>query len=55
MTSHVIETAWAEIQAGVMARAATAIGDHLREWRLRRRMSQMDLAGEAEVSTGRLN
>jgi transcriptional regulator with XRE-family HTH domain len=38
-----------------MARAATAIGDHLREWRLRRRMSQMDLAGEAEVSTRHLS
>ena len=26
------------------------VGDHLRAWRRRRRMSQLDLAGEAEVS-----
>ena len=28
-----------------------AVGDHLREWRQRRRMSQLDLALEAEIST----
>jgi transcriptional regulator with XRE-family HTH domain len=31
------------------------IGDHLREWRQRRRMSQLDLACEAEVSTRHLS
>ena len=31
------------------------VGDHLREWRLRRRMSQMDLALEAEISTRHLS
>src|SRR5277367_851554 len=29
----------------------SAIGDHLRTWRQRRRMSQLDLACEADVST----
>ena len=28
-----------------------AIGDHLRSWRQRRRMSQLDLACEADIST----
>ncbi len=31
------------------------VGDHLREWRMRRRMSQMDLALDAEISTRRLS
>ena len=26
------------------------IGDHLREWRQRRHLSQLDLAGDAEIS-----
>ena len=30
-------------------------GEHLRAWRLRRRMSQLDLAGEAEISTRHLS
>src|SRR5690348_2685565 len=30
---------------------APAIGDHLRTWRQRRRMSQLDLACEADIST----
>jgi transcriptional regulator with XRE-family HTH domain len=30
-------------------------GEHLRAWRLRRRMSQMDLANEAEISTRHLS
>lgn len=34
---------------------ARPFGDHLREWRLRRRMSQMDLAHEAEISTRHLS
>ena len=31
------------------------VGQHLREWRMRRRMSQMDLALEAEISTRHLS
>ncbi|WOH79335.1 helix-turn-helix transcriptional regulator [Bradyrhizobium sp. BEA-2-5] len=42
-----------------LARAEPAkpvlIGDHLREWRQRRRMSQLDLAGEAEISARHLS
>jgi transcriptional regulator with XRE-family HTH domain len=38
-----------------MAKTGTAIGEHLREWRQRRRMSQLDLACEAEVSTRHLS
>jgi transcriptional regulator with XRE-family HTH domain len=32
-----------------------AIGDHLRNWRQRRRMSQLDLACEADISTRHLS
>jgi transcriptional regulator with XRE-family HTH domain len=35
--------------------AALAVGDHLREWRQRRRMSQLDLALEAEISARHLS
>jgi transcriptional regulator with XRE-family HTH domain len=39
-----------------MALAETqAVGDLLREWRQRRRMSQLDLAGEADISTKHLS
>lgn len=31
------------------------IGHHLREWRQRRRLSQLDLAGDAEISTRHLS
>lgn len=31
------------------------VGDHIREWRMRRRMSQMDLALEADISTRHLS
>src|SRR5579862_1730266 len=34
---------------------ASPVGDHLRAWRIRRRMSQLDLAGEAEVSSRHLS
>src|SRR3954465_4008497 len=34
---------------------AKPVGDHLREWRLRRRMSQLDLALEAEISPRHLS
>jgi transcriptional regulator with XRE-family HTH domain len=32
-----------------------SVGDHLRDWRQRRRMSQLDLASEAEISTRHLS
>ena len=31
------------------------VGDHLREWRQRRHLSQLDLAGDAEISTRHLS
>jgi transcriptional regulator with XRE-family HTH domain len=38
-----------------MITSRKAVGDHLREWRMRRRMSQLDLALEAEISTRHLS
>jgi transcriptional regulator with XRE-family HTH domain len=38
-----------------MMKMSSTIGDHLRDWRQRRRMSQMDLALEAEISTRHLS
>jgi transcriptional regulator with XRE-family HTH domain len=35
--------------------AQPAVGDHLREWRQRRRLSQLDLACEAEISARHLS
>jgi transcriptional regulator with XRE-family HTH domain len=35
--------------------AAEPVGHQLRAWRLRRRMSQLDLAGEADISTRHLS
>ena len=35
--------------------ALRPFGEHLRQWRLRRRMSQLELAGEAEISTRHLS
>jgi DNA-binding XRE family transcriptional regulator len=41
------------------ARAESAkpihIGEHLREWRQRRHLSQLDLAGDAEISARHLS
>src|SRR6202047_3139707 len=41
------------------ARAAPSkpahVGDHLREWRQRRHLSQLDLAGDAEISARHLS
>ena len=31
------------------------VGDHLRQWRQRRHLSQLDLAGDAEVSARHLS
>jgi transcriptional regulator with XRE-family HTH domain len=38
-----------------MLNETLTIGDHLRQWRQRRRMSQLDLAAEAEISTKHLS
>ncbi|HTN97293.1 MAG TPA: helix-turn-helix transcriptional regulator [Nordella sp.] len=38
-----------------MNKAAKTFGDHLRGWRHRRRISQLDLASEAEISTRHLS
>jgi transcriptional regulator with XRE-family HTH domain len=38
-----------------MGETAKAFGEQLRDWRQRRRMSQLDLAGEAEISTRHLS
>jgi transcriptional regulator with XRE-family HTH domain len=35
--------------------ATRSVGDHLREWRQRRRLSQLDLAVDAEISTRHLS
>src|SRR6187399_2622606 len=35
--------------------AVRSVGDHLREWRQRRRMSQLQLACEAEISARHLS
>jgi transcriptional regulator with XRE-family HTH domain len=38
-----------------MTAPSKPVGEHLRDWRTRRRMSQMDLALEAEISTRHLS
>jgi transcriptional regulator with XRE-family HTH domain len=38
-----------------MMKTGRPIGEHLREWRQRRRMSQLDLACEADISTRHLS
>ena len=38
-----------------LAAAAPGVGDLVREWRQRRRLSQMELAGEAEMSPRHLS
>ncbi len=38
-----------------MSSTQTQIGDHLRSWRQRRRLSQLELAGDAEISTRHLS
>lgn len=38
-----------------MTNATKPVGDYLREWRQRRRMSQLDLACEADISTKHLS
>ncbi|MDP3868718.1 helix-turn-helix domain-containing protein [Phenylobacterium sp.] len=55
MTCQVMEPVRVGGYRGVMTRTASAVGDHLRDWRQRRRMSQLDLAVEAEISTRHLS
>src|ERR1041384_3134595 len=65
ITSEVMEAAKYAWQVFAMnARTATArtapvarrpVGDHLGEWRQRRHLSQLDLAGDAEVSARHLS
>ena len=38
-----------------MSEAAKTFGDHLRDWRRRRRISKLDLATAAEISTRHLS
>ncbi len=38
-----------------MTAATRTVGEHLRQWRLRRRLSQLDLASEAGISTRHLS
>ena len=38
-----------------MITSTKPVGEHLRDWRTRRRMSQLDLALEAEISTRHLS
>ena len=51
-------TSWTRLACPLsraMNSPAKPVGEHLREWRTRRRMSQMDLALEAEISTRHLS
>ena len=41
--------------ATTASRASPTIGNHLRDWRQRRRLSQLDLAGEANISARHLS
>ena len=41
--------------AAARAERPVHIGEHLREWRQRRHLSQLDLAGEAEISARHLS
>ena len=45
----------ATLQAPPLRRTEKPVGDLLREWRQRRRLSQLELAGEADVSTRHLS
>jgi transcriptional regulator with XRE-family HTH domain len=44
-----------DIRVATPASAARPFGEHLREWRQRRRLSQLELANEAEISTRHLS
>lgn len=55
MTWEVMERRRAASYPTGMAMRTPTLGDHLRDWRGRRRLSQMDLALEAEISTRHLS
>src|SRR5262245_41735426 len=55
ITSQVIGAVCRTRYGRFMSTALRPVGDHLREWRIRRRMSQLDLAGEADISTRHLS
>ena len=59
MTSEVMErprrVRYREAMHSTATTTPPPIGTLLRDWRLRRRLSQLDLAGEAEVSTRHLS
>jgi transcriptional regulator with XRE-family HTH domain len=55
MTSEVIETLRRPRHDPAMATMTREVGGLIREWRRRRRLSQLDLAGEAEISQRHLS
>ena len=55
MTCEVMDEPPAPVMVGPMNAPQKNVGEHIREWRTRRRMSQMDLALEAEISTRHLS
>src|SRR6516164_8248129 len=55
ITFQVIEPGTTVFYDARMAQQRQTIGEHLREWRQRRRMSQLDLALEAGISTRHLS
>jgi transcriptional regulator with XRE-family HTH domain len=44
-----------DIRVNPLPPKAAAFGDHLRAWRQRRRLSQLDLASHADISTRHLS
>ena len=55
ITSQVIGRRIRDRICARMAQQLHGVGEHLREWRLRRRLSQLDLALEADISTRHLS
>lgn len=55
ITSQVMEAVQCHGYIPPMSSSHTPVGEHLREWRQRRRMSQLDLALDAEISTRHLS
>lgn len=55
MTSEVMDRTQPLRYGRTMTASSQSVGDLLRDWRQRRRMSQLDLASEAEISTRHLS
>lgn len=55
ITPEVIARARPGLYRGCMASRCSAVGDVLRDWRKRRRVSQLELAAEADLSTRHLS